>query len=94
MTTLDEQVKINAEIRRKEAEYDREHDNRRELKRIEAAEGELADHLCRRGEAYVEVAGTTPSAATLEAWTVEYTNDKEGRRQEENRRTIQHSEVF
>jgi hypothetical protein len=94
MTTLDEQVKINAEIRRKEAEYDREHDNRQEIKRIEAAEGELADHLRRRGEAYVEAAGTTPSAATLEAWTVEYTNDKEGRRREENQRTIRSSEVF
>lgn len=94
MTTLDEQVKINAEIRRKEIEYDREHDNRQELKRIEAAEGELANHLRRRGEAYVEAAGTTPSAATLEAWTVEYTNDKEGRRQEGNQRTIRSSEVF
>lgn len=94
MTTIDEQVKVNAEIKRKEVEYDREHDNRQELKRIEAAEGELADHLRRRGEAYVEAAGTTPSAATLEAWTVEYTNEKEVRRQENNQRTIRSSEVF
>jgi hypothetical protein len=91
---MDERVKINAEIKRKEAEYDREHDNRQELKRIEAAEGELADHLRRRGEAYVDAAGTTPSPATLEAWTVEFANAKEVRRRENNQRTIRHSEVF
>ncbi len=94
MTSLDEQVKTNMEIKRRKAEYDQQEAAAKELKRIEAVQGELADHLRRRGEAYVEAAGTTPSAATLEAWTVEYTNDKEVRRQEENQRTIQHSEVF
>jgi hypothetical protein len=82
------------DIEKRRVWFDQEEAAAKEEKRVEAAQGELADHLRRRGEAYVEAAGTTPSPATLEAWTVEYTNGKEGRRQEENRRTLQHSEVF
>jgi hypothetical protein len=94
MTTLDEQVRINMEIKRKEAEYDREEAASKEQKRVEAVQAALDEYLTRRADAYVEAAGTTPSPATLEAWTVEYANEREGRRQEKNQRTIQQSEVF
>jgi hypothetical protein len=54
-----------------------EKEQRREQRRREAAQGELEEHLRRRGERYQDLTGETPSRALLARWRDEYADEQE-----------------
>jgi hypothetical protein len=78
-----EAIKEQQELRRREQEYDRQQQERRELREIEAKRAELDQHLKRRGVDYLEHTGQQPPRSLVQRWQAEFVDAKEIEREAE-----------
>lgn len=87
--TIAEQAEINRQNAQRREQFDRAEAARTEERQREAAQAELAEHLSRRGAAYLDATGEPEvPRSVLESWRDEYVSGKVAAREADRQRRL------